>query len=482
MITITRRQARRLRAVFRRSVLGVGHRGAVPPLVFRADGAELRAEHRYNGLAVAHAFPSPSRPAEAIAFPLDALADVEGRDDSLVVLEALAPDRTVARWQDHGVPQCREYVVPALDALAPFPEAPPSWTELPCALLDALAEAAATCADDNTRYALNCIQLRGDAREIVATDGRQLLVHGGFAFPWRGDVLVKRSPLFANKEIPRDRPVSVGKTDAHVVLRAGAWTCFLEVQADARFPRVDQAVPDASAATTRLSLDAVDAAFLAQALDRLPGADDANAPATLDLNGKVAVRAKGSELGDVTELILSRSGYTGAAVRLNVNREFLTRAVRLGLSEFEVADAESPVALRGGGRVYCFQPLSKESAIAPTDAAARIESPSAGPRPALKSAAVPKGESPVPEKTTPFKPVSHGGSTPIVRTETVEGSAGGGLAALIQEAEALHEVLTDARVRAGRMTVTLRRYRRRERLVSNTLASLKALKLQDVAG
>jgi phosphoribosyl-dephospho-CoA transferase len=58
----------------------------------------------------------------------------------------------------------------------------------------------------------------------------------------------------------------------------------------------------------------------------------------------------------------------------------------------------------------------------------------------------------------------------------------GGLAALIQEAEALHEALADARTRAGRLTTALRKHRRRERLVSTTLASLKALKLQDVTG
>ena len=37
MITITRRQARRLRAVFRRHPLGITHKGPVPTLVFRAD-------------------------------------------------------------------------------------------------------------------------------------------------------------------------------------------------------------------------------------------------------------------------------------------------------------------------------------------------------------------------------------------------------------------------------------------------------------
>ena len=271
-----------------------GHR---PPGPGPAPGPPRRGRRNSGRNIATPPWPSgtPSRArtgtAEAVALPLEALADVEGRDDSPVVLEAVAPDRTVARWHDHGVPQSREYDVPALDALAPFPDEPRSWAELPRGLLDALAEATATGSDDGTRYALNCVKLRGgDAREVVATDGRQLLVHGGFAFPWAGDVLVKRSPVFASKGLPRDRPVSVGKTDAHVVLRVGPWTLYLEVQ-DARFPRVDQVIPDPSAVTTRLSLDAADAAFLAQALDRLPGADELNSPATVDLNGRVAVRA-----------------------------------------------------------------------------------------------------------------------------------------------------------------------------------------------
>ena len=56
-----------------------------------------------------------------------------------------------------------------------------------------------------------------------------------------------------------------------------------------------------------------------------------------------------------------------------------------------------------------------------------------------------------------------------------------GLAALIREAEALHEALGDARSRAGRLVVALRKQRRRERLVAATLASLRQLRLQDVA-
>ncbi len=483
MITITRRQARRLRAVFRRHALGITHKGLVPPLVFRADpAAGLRVRHHQAPLAVECLLPGADRAGEVIALPLDSLADVEGKDETSVALEAAASNRTVVRWDDRGIPQSREYPVPEASSLPPFPDPPPAAFEAcPAGLLDALAEAALTTDEGSTRYALGCIQVKGDTGELVATDGRQILIQGGFRFPWKGDLLVPRSPLFASRGLPRDRPVGVGRTDGHVAIRVGAWTVWLPVR-DGRFPRIEHAIPDASSVATRLRIDPEDAAFLGHALGRLPGADEANSPATLDLNGRVAFRARGVDQARVTELILSRSDYTGAPVRVNANRAFLARAVRLGFAEAGFVDADSPVVCRDARRTFCFQPLSKGSAIEPTDDVTRVESTAPSLRPIARSVVKHQGESPVSDENTPARPSSMSDGRPDGPAPAVEGPGPGGLAALIQEAEALHEALTDARARSGRLIVTLRRYRRRERLVSTTLASLKALKLQDVAG
>jgi hypothetical protein len=171
MITLTRRQARGLRGVFRRHHLGIGHKGIIPPLVFRAEQTRLRVHHAYRALAVEHVEDGVYRPHEAIALPLDALADIEGRDDSPITLECVAPDRTVVRWEDRGIPQTRDCTVLPLDRLGPFPEPPATFATNPATLLDALAEAARTATDGSTRYALECLQLRGTPREIVATDG-----------------------------------------------------------------------------------------------------------------------------------------------------------------------------------------------------------------------------------------------------------------------------------------------------------------------
>jgi hypothetical protein len=480
MITIERRQARRLRSLFRRSVLGIAHRGSIPPLVLRAELTQLRAQYRYGALALEHVQPGTYRPAEAIALPLDALADCESRDDSPVVLESIAPDRTIVRWEDRGIPQTREYQAVAFDA---SPEPPTAFEPAAPGLLDALADASAIAAQEATRYALNCIQLKGAGREIVATDGRQLLIQGGYTFPFEADFLLRRSPIFACKALPHEEPLTIGATDTHVVLRTGPWTLFLEIQTDLRFPKVDSVLPDLRAATTQLQLDAEDARFLLPALDRLPGADDSNAPMTLDLNGQVAIRAKAPDQSGVTELVLARSQYTGAPVRLNTNRAFLARALRLGFSEIAITAAESPVVCRDRTRSYCWQPLSEESAIAPTDDVTRIESGPATRAPAHQPGKTPKAKSLMNEPARKIAQ-SDGIGLPVATgqtngTSSTQGAGSSTLTALIEEAVVLHEVLGDARSRTQRLVAGLRRHKKQTRLMSSALVALKQLRLQE---
>jgi hypothetical protein len=501
MITITRRQARRLRGVFRRCALGITHRGIIAPLVLRAEGTQLRAHHRYATLAVEHVEPGSYVPEETVALPLDALADFEGRAETPVVLETVAPDRTVARWDDRGIPQSREYHIAQLDKEGDLPGLPRSWTEIPGALLGALAEAGKTGIDDSPRYALNCIRLRGSTQDVGASDGHQLLIWSGFAFPWPGDVLIRRSPVFSCKELPRDRPVSVGRTDTHIMFRAGAWTLYCEIQADARFPRIDEAVPAAEATATTLQLDPGDAEFLGEALDRLPGADERFSPVTVDCNGRVAIRTRSAEQGQTTEILLSRSRYTGSPVRLNTDRHFLAPALGLGFPEIAIVDANSPLVCRDRSRIYCWQPLSPEAAIEPADDVTRIESPSPTTPTAIPQDEPPSTRTTVSRLTRATKdnaPTNGAVNSPTngVTSGPTNGVASGTanghatpentepttLAALIQEAEGLHEALTGTRVRAGRLIVALRRYRKRERLMTSALESIKQLKLQEVAG
>ena len=490
MITLARNQVRRLRGVFRRSVLGITHKGAIPPLVLRAEGAQLRAHHRYRDLTVEHVEPGSYRPATSLAIPLDDLADFEGSKDSPVVLEAAAPDRTVVRWEDRAIPQSREYDVTPVERVGQVPELPATWATSPAELLTALAEATETGILDSTRYALNCVQLQGSRNQVVATDGRQLLVRTGFRFPWPGDLLIKGSPVFACRALPRDQPVEVGKTDTHVVLRTGPWTIWLEIQKDLRFLDVERVIPTAAEVESRLRVDPEDARFLETALARLPGGDELNSPVTLELNGRIAVRANAPEQPrQVTELVLSRSSYTGSPVCIATNRTFLDRALRLGFTEIGFSGVESPFVCRDQGRVFAVQPLSGGSSPGPDVDVIRIES---GAATAAEDRVQARPETP---RRPMSQPVGRHGLEPArpaqtrsctsARPEATGGAVGSeqpgtSLAALIQEAEALHATFADAKTRTARLISGLRRHRKQSRLVNEALRSLRELKLQDV--
>ena len=58
----------------------------------------------------------------------------------------------------------------------------------------------------------------------------------------------------------------------------------------------------------------------------------------------------------------------------------------------------------------------------------------------------------------------------------------GGTATLIDEAVALHAALGEARSRSARLVSALRGERRRSRLLASTIAQLRQIRLQDIAG
>jgi hypothetical protein len=463
MITLTRRQARCLRGVLRRSSLGLPRSGPIAPLVLRADGRQLRAQYRYAGLAVEHTSPCARADSGALAIPLETLAEFEGRDEAPVVLEPSGPGRVAARWSDRGLPAAREYDDTDPDTLAAMPEPPGPWHEASPGLLDALAAACSVAGEDSPRYSLSCLQLRGDRGELAATDGRQLLVQAGLAFPWGGDRLVARCPALARPELPRDDGVDIGLAGDFVALRAGPWTLWLAVRAGARFPDVDRAVPAPGSAATRLRLHPADARFLADALDRLPGGEgEGDGAVTLDLGDRAVVRARG-ESGPATELVLARSSCAGPPARVPTGRSYLARAARLGFVELEVTGPESPLCGRDGRRTYAWQPLGEADAVGPADDAVRVASTSAGPpAPARIATAMTSRTAGAPAPPRPATP--------------------GGMAALIEEAAALHAALGDARSRVARLVAALRAERRRSRLLAGALDQIRQLKLQDVAG
>ena len=487
-ISFTRRQAAQLRAVLRR---GFGSRGPGPAVCFTVSAGTLSARASSADIAVEYRVPCDLSEENALWLPSSLLDDCEAKRDEPVRVELTGKGRVTAQWRDGNVPQIIQYEIGERADADKFPGVPDALTENPPHLLRALVDAGESCDPDSVRFALGHLQLRGPQGSIGATDGRQLLVQSGFTFPWEGDVLVPRSRVFASPELTGENPVMVGRSGDWAVLRTGPWTAWLKINKDGRFPDLTRHIPQLADATARCQLSAADAEFLARAIPKLPSDEEYNFPVTLDLNGSIAVRARAADQSRPTEVVLRGSSWTGEPIRINTNRKYLARALKLGFRELLAFGTKVPVVCQDDHRQYGWALLEPESAIKPADDAIRIESPQAG---TDRSTPIPypqRSTSTVSESSTnpnsnsnghatSGSPTSANGHTAKTNGQARKVSSrkpgSNDSTALIEQAEKLRTAAHNLMHEASGLVKALKQHRRQSRAIQNTLASLKQLK------
>jgi hypothetical protein len=150
VLQISRAQARLVRAVLRRCLFDGCARNDWPLLRVRSDGRQLVLESARGPRAVRFQLPA-TEGRGALAFRSTVLAAFEGRTQDAVALETIAPGRSVARWQEAGVPQEQLLETVPPDSLPELPEMPSSLVAMPEGFCAALAEAALSTASQGTQ-------------------------------------------------------------------------------------------------------------------------------------------------------------------------------------------------------------------------------------------------------------------------------------------------------------------------------------------
>lgn len=470
MVTITRALARTLRAVCRRAGIKAAPNTS---LLFQSATGELAIQARSPMAAIQYRLPAVDDIEQAV-MPFELLETVEGRTSDPVTIKRQPDGRIMVDWTDSSIPQMLVYPAPPKkDAL--YLEPPTELISMPAGFLSALNDAT-RCADrDVVRYALDHLQLRGRAGQIVATDGRQILRQGRFSFPWTDDLLVPALGVFGCSELAQNEPISIGRTEDWVVLRIEPWTIWLAINKIGRFPKVDDLIRPTSIASSRLSISPAEAAFVLKSLPSLPCDDQLHDPVTVELNGGVVLRARSEGQTKTTELVLTGSSYTGDAVTINTNRRFVAQALKLGFTDVLFFGPDSPALCDDGTRQYLWALLDGKDAIKASEDPVRIESPG----PNQTSQIVPfkrrrKASMPSKEPVPAEQPVAE---TPTRRRRQ---SANQPTGSSIEQAIALRSALRAAAGQANDLIRSLKRQKRQTKLVASTLASLK--ELQKVAG
>jgi hypothetical protein len=474
MIQLSRWLARRVRSVFRKLVTRSNSDVAKLSITTGSDGVHFRL-HRTDIVAEYHE--PGEQPAAEVFLPVQALADFEGKSsEELVTLEVHDKGIVQASWNDGDVPQVNSYEAEDPAKLPSWPKIPEGMSRVNWGILKALAEASQSVSHDGTRFAINNIQLKGSSGAIIATDGRQLL-RKAFELPWKEDVLVPGSSVFGSKELQVDE-VSIGKTDSHVVMQMGSWSLYLPIDKEGRYPNASSIIPKQDAAVAHCHIDLDDAEFLDKALERLPGASDEHAPITLDLDGKVIIRAKAEGQEQVVELVLGRSEVTGKSMRMAINRHFLSRALHLDVTDIYFQGADKPILFKSEWHDFVVMPLVDAALIlGPCDKAVQITSvlQTNG-----ESRTKPNRRNIVNEPTnrvneTDSVPANNGNGNGNGKATRTRKSKSTGLAALIEEAESLKSAVREIGSRSHKLVIALKRHRKQSRLMQTSLKALKDL-------
>ncbi len=459
LIEITRSLARQLKTIFRRAITETGRGIVNQPVLLHAGPEGLRIRIASNEVAAEYHDPSPREP-DVAYIPFGVLKDCEAKTDEPVQVEMATEDRLLATWDDHHVPQMKQYDIPPREDL--FPDWPDAFTDNPPELVDALHAAMETASPESTRYSLHCIQLQGSG-SIAATDASQMLLQTGFDFPWDEDLLIPRRLVFGSPGLPRGTKVQVGKSDGWVWFRMGHWSFAFAINADGRFPHVESMVRDQEHAAASIQIDPRDANFLVKSMKQLPGNETRHSPVTVDANGSVAVRSKSEDAPHPVEIVLSNSSRAGQEHCINTDRTFLRRALDLGFRELHIFAPDQPILCADDRRQYLWAVLTPEEAVKPSSDAVRISS-------AFDAASVStKNTQPVQETTVPNTRDQAAGKAD--QQPVVAGSA----EELIGQAEQLKTSLRDSLAKTNELVASLKRHRKEAKIVRTTLDSLRQL-------
>ncbi len=470
MYLFTRAQLRQFRAVVRRSKIGRSAKFD-PQLTIAAFGDRYALQAVYETVAIELSVTAACA-RDRFVLPLEVLQACEGNSDDQVAIRQSANERISVEWVDQRIPQVREYDRLSADDTPPFPSLPDELRTNSHSVWSALKDAIGSAEKERTRYALDCLQLRGQAGQIVATDGQQALVQAGFTFPWTEDVLIPAVNVLGCQELTQDQqPISIGRTADRVTLVLGAWTVAIKIEKDGHFPKVQSTIPTPASTRSRLNLSPEDAQFLMATLPKLPSEDQCHWPVTVELNGHVAVRGKSAGGAPATELVLSHSRLHGEPVKWQTNRKLLARALGMGFRDVCLTDSESPALCDDGQRQFVWALLNPKDAISAQTDAIRIESP------AMCEAALVPGSKTVRSHHRRMRLPVTAEEADSDQSSPAEPSGPETLAlsTLIEDVEVLQTNLRDAMAKTAALVTGLKRQKGYAQLMRASVQSLQAL-------
>lgn len=300
--------------------------------------------------------------------PLDLLAKAAKSTTDSIMLMGDGEEITLRTFAgDCPIDQSVPYIAPA-----EWPETPTvtdAGIEIEGSARQAIREAFTCSSEDESRLILNSAYLDVSdpkAHYVVGTNGRLLFSANSFQFGLKESLMLPRrrflswSAFWDEPSCQLSSEAAKEKGSAWVQFKTDRWT-FITRQIDGNYPNWKQIIPSGSAKTT-VELDAQTVAKLLAVLPLLPGKEQKDSPLKLEISqGQFQVIAKSNTA--YSPVPVSSAKVTGRDVNINLNRDYLLKALQLGLSEIQIFDALSPLICQAGGKRLLIAPLRPDASL-----------------------------------------------------------------------------------------------------------------------
>jgi DNA polymerase III sliding clamp (beta) subunit (PCNA family) len=251
----------------------------------------------------------------------------------------------------------------------PIPEIDGTQVPLGDGIRQAIQEAMQCASTDETRVILNgCYLDFSDPRcqQIVATDGRHLYSSNSFSLPLQQSLLIPDHKFLGWREFNNDgewRLQVQSAKDGPGLLQISSRRWFFQTrQIDGNYPNWRQVVPASSQFSTTVSLPPETSASVLQLIPRIPCHDQMNQTIGLRVEGKkLSLRGRGNGDSKWTDLEIAGAEGKGSPVTIYMNRAFLAKALRFGLSQIEIIDPLTPLRFSNAGRQMIVMPIRAEN-------------------------------------------------------------------------------------------------------------------------
>ena len=308
---------------------------------------------------------TPQSQETSLLVPFDLLQRVvKGSSSTGSVVLSNDGNRTTLSYPLAG--QLVEQPVPAM-ALQEWPTAPA--IEGPEEVLDdnfksAVSNAFACCSEDTLRAALVGAWIDvtdPKAHYAMGTDGRHLDAANSFKLALPEALLLPHEKFLDWGGFKDDgvwklilQPAKPNAGTGWVQLQSDHWT-FSVKRPDHSIPNWRQVIPSTRSFKVRVQFTEASSAFLVDLLPKLPGKNEGNQAVQLTIaGGKLSVSAHAMNV-PVEDVVV-----TGPDMAIAVNRSFVAKALKWGLTVMEMTDALSPLVFSTKGKRLVAMPVRQE--------------------------------------------------------------------------------------------------------------------------